>query len=257
MSMLRVIATGKGGVGKTTVVSTLSRLFKKSGLNVLVFDTDPSMNLAMAMGIPFREIATLAEDKAVISEEIDQHSKDIDVDAIIKEHSAESRDGVKVVIMGTVSHGGSGCLCSPISLVKMIVQSLMFDPRDYDIVIVDSQAGPEILGRGLATCFDYNLAITEATPKAMEVTRQVIRLSNDLKISRTRVVLNKVESEADLRMVSEELGIDPKNILTIRSDDAVRVADRNSSSILDDSPGSPAVKDIETIMERMNTDMCR
>ena len=257
MIMMRVIATGKGGVGKTTIVSTLSRLLKKEGMNVLVFDTDPSMNLAMTLGIPFKEIATLAEDKAAISEEIEDHHDEIDVDRIISEHSAESSDGVKVVIMGTIPSGGSGCLCSPISLVKVIIQSLIFDPKGYDIVIVDSQAGPEILGRGLATYFDCNLVVTEAMPKAMEVTRQVLKLSNDLKIRRTWVVLNKMEGEQDLLMVAQELGIDPADILKIRSDDAVRLADRNSSSILDDDPGSPVVRDIGRIIDRINADACR
>ncbi|MDW5563459.1 MAG: AAA family ATPase [Methanomassiliicoccus sp.] len=250
--MMKIIATGKGGVGKTTIVSTLSRLLAKGGKKVLVFDTDPSMNLAMTLGIPFRDIATLTEDKAAISEELDGcHDEELDIDEIIAEHSADTVDGVKVVIMGTIPSGGSGCLCSPISLVKVIIQSLSDEPRGYDIVIVDSQAGPEILGRGLATCFDCNLVVTEAMPKAMEVTRQVLRLSNDLQISRSLLVLNKLENEADLDMVRRELKLDRKDIVTIRSDDAVRKADRNCTSILDDAPSSLVVKDIESLINVM------
>ena len=48
--MLKVIATGKGGVGKTTTISTLATMFSREGTKVLVFDTDPSMNLAMTLG---------------------------------------------------------------------------------------------------------------------------------------------------------------------------------------------------------------
>ena len=42
--MRKIIATGKGGAGKTTIVATLSRLLAMQGFRVLVIDTDPSMN---------------------------------------------------------------------------------------------------------------------------------------------------------------------------------------------------------------------
>lgn len=251
MIMLRAIATGKGGVGKTTIVSTISRLLSRQGHKVLLFDTDPSMNLAMTMGIPFNDIATIADDKVDIAKGMADHDHRIDIDELIADHSALGDDGVRVVLMGTIPAGGSGCLCSPISMVKFIIQSLMFNSRGYDVVIVDSQAGPEILGRGLATSFDCNLVVTEAMPKAMEVTRQVLKLSRDLNIKRVMLVLNKMQGDRDLEMVSRELGFDRNDIVAIRDDDDVRMADRNSSSILDDRPDSLIVKDIGRIAELM------
>lgn len=249
--MKKVIATGKGGVGKTTLVSTLCRMLARDGFKVLVFDTDPSMNLAMTLGVPFAEISTLAEDKAKIGEAISEHDDEVDFDDIIEDHSAVTKDDVRVVIMGTVPAGGAGCLCSPISVVKVLVESLKDSEHDYDFVVVDSQAGPEILGRGLASSFDCNLVVTEAMPKAMEVTRQVLRLSKDLNIRRTVLVLNKVEGEKDLEAVNRELDIEPSDVLTIRHDNAVREADRNLTSVLDDDPDSPAVLDMKRIKEEL------
>jgi len=249
--MMRVIATGKGGVGKTTLVSTLCTLLARDGYKVLVFDTDPSMNLAMTLGIPFADIATLAEDKVKIGTKIEDHDIDIDVDSIIEEHSAVTTDNVRVVLMGTIPWGGAGCLCSSISLVKVLVESFVLRPWEYDFIIVDSQAGPEILGRGLATRFECNLVVTEAMPKAMEVTRQVINLSKDLDIRKTVLVLNKYVGEADLNRVSSELRIGPQSILTIRDDDAVRKADRLSIPILSIEPCPEAVVDIMRIKEEL------
>ena len=62
--MKRVIFTGKGGVGKTTILSNLARLLVRDGYKVLVIDCDPSMNLAMSLGIPMNDIVTLADDKS-------------------------------------------------------------------------------------------------------------------------------------------------------------------------------------------------
>ncbi|PKG32155.1 AAA family ATPase, partial [Methanoregula sp.] len=36
--MIKIIATGKGGAGKTTVIATLSRLLARKGLRVLAID---------------------------------------------------------------------------------------------------------------------------------------------------------------------------------------------------------------------------
>jgi CO dehydrogenase maturation factor len=251
LSMMRVIATGKGGVGKTTLVSALCTLLARDGYKVLVFDTDPSMNLAMTLGIPFADIATLAEDKVEIGTKMEDHDFEIDVDGVIEEHSAVTADNVRVVLMGTIPSGGAGCLCSSISLVKVLVESFVLRPWEYDFIIVDSQAGPEILGRGLATRFECNLVVTEAMPKAMEVTRQVINLSKDLDIRKTILVLNKCEGEADLNRVSNELKVGPDCIKTIRNDDAVREADRLSIPILSIEPCPEAVTDIMRIKEEL------
>ena len=57
--MKRIIFSGKGGVGKTTILSNLARLLARDGYRVLVIDCDPSMNLAMSLGIPLLSILVL------------------------------------------------------------------------------------------------------------------------------------------------------------------------------------------------------
>lgn len=249
--MLRIIATGKGGAGKTTLVSTLSKLFARDGNKVIVFDTDPSMNLAMTLGIPFSNITTLMEDKAAIGDAINEGRHRIDADRIITDHSAMTDDGVRVVIMGTIPSGGSGCLCSPIAIVRLLIDALNLFPDTYDFLIVDSQAGPEIMGRGLATSFDCNLLVTEPTPKALEVARQILRLSRDLRVRTTILVLNKVDGRGDLELVGKNLGIDLDDMMTVRYDLTVWEADRISASLLDRTPDSAAVEDIKRIKEEV------
>ena len=48
----RVVVTGKGGVGKTTITALLSHLFIRNGYTTLAVDEDPQMNLPYALGIP-------------------------------------------------------------------------------------------------------------------------------------------------------------------------------------------------------------
>ena len=48
---MKVAITGKGGVGKTTLASTLARLYADEGRTVLAADVDPDANLGLALGL--------------------------------------------------------------------------------------------------------------------------------------------------------------------------------------------------------------
>ena len=50
ISNIIAIASGKGGVGKTTFAATLARLYADEGRNVLAADVDPDANLGLALG---------------------------------------------------------------------------------------------------------------------------------------------------------------------------------------------------------------
>lgn len=258
--MIKIIATGKGGAGKTTVIATLSRLLSQKGFRVLAIDTDPSMNLAMSLGIPFTTIRTLAEDKIGIREQLfgndsddDHHHHDpppnVDIKEILRQYEVYAYDDVRVVVMGTIPYGGAGCICSSISLVKLLIEHIASQTDRYDIVIVDSQAGSEILGRGLAVDYDYNLVITEAFPKSMEVARHVMKLAGDLRIKRQVVIVNKVKNGNEVGKVIRELSLTGDTAIPLHYDEQVAEADRNGKLILDTAPESPAVSDIRRIMD--------
>ena len=53
---MKVAITGKGGVGKTTLSSTLARLYADEGRTVLAADVDPDANLGLALGMTEEEV---------------------------------------------------------------------------------------------------------------------------------------------------------------------------------------------------------
>ena len=55
-------------------------------------------------------------------------------------------NGVKLLVMGTVDLGGSGCVCPEHVMLKAILSALTY--RKNDVVIMDMEAGLEHLGRG-------------------------------------------------------------------------------------------------------------
>ena len=49
---IRLVLTGKGGVGKTTLTAALARLLAREGRRVLAVEADAQLNLAAALGLP-------------------------------------------------------------------------------------------------------------------------------------------------------------------------------------------------------------
>ena len=260
--MKKIVITGKGGVGKTTIIATLSRLLARDGHRVLVIDCDPSMNLAMSLGVSLSDVVPLAENKVTIHERLgmdmddeEEHThgneNEIEIDEVLEDYIVETEDGVKLIVMGTIPYGGSGCLCSSIALVKLLIGYITSGSADNDFLMVDSQAGVEIFGRGLASEFDFTFAITEPMPKAVEVTRHVMKLSRDLGVKKQIVIVNKVEDGTECETISRELNCNADQMYSVRYDRNVIEADKKGLLILDYAPQASVVEDIQRIKEEI------
>jgi len=259
--MRRIIFTGKGGVGKTTILSNLVRLLARDGERVLAIDCDPSMNLAMSLGIPLSDIVSLAEDKVRFQMQLEadmrdrEHEEDDDDEhehkpvpiGSLSDYIIRTEEGVFLIVMGTIPYGGAGCLCAPIALVKMLVNYLSSGTEEYDYIIIDSQAGVEIFGRGLASEFDLTLIITEPTPKSLEVAKHGSKLARDIGVKKQIAVVNKVENEEDLQSAIRELNGFVDEILTMRHDILIKEADKKGLLLLDVYPEAAVLDDIRRI----------
>jgi CO dehydrogenase maturation factor len=72
------------------------------------------------------------------------NENEIEIDEVIENYIIKTQDGVKLIVRGTVHYGGSGCLCSSIALMKLLIGYIT--SGDNDFAMLDSQAGVEIFG---------------------------------------------------------------------------------------------------------------
>ena len=200
---MKVAITGKGGVGKTTLSSTLARLYAAEGRTVLAADVDPDANLGLALGlsqeevdqiIPISKMRTLVEERTGANE-ANRFFKLNPYVADIPEKFSRDVNGVKLLVMGTVDVGGSGCVCPEHVMLKAVLSSLSF--RKDDVVVMDMEAGLEHLGRGTASNMDQFIVVIEPGSRSVQTYHNVKRLASDLGVTRVRVVANKIRDEKD------------------------------------------------------------
>ena len=253
---MKVAITGKGGVGKTTLSSTLARLYADEGRTVLAADVDPDANLGLALGLTQEEvdaIVPISKMRELVEERTgataaNKFFKLNPYVADIPDTFSKDINGVKLLVMGTVDVGGSGCVCPEHVMLKSVLSSLTY--RKGDVVIMDMEAGLEHLGRGTAMNMDQFIVVIEPGARSVQTYHNVKRLASDLGVKQVRVVANKVRDERDEEFVRNAI---PAGDLLgcIHYNPEIMDADRNGKSPYDFSPAAiEEIRKIKAILDR-------
>lgn len=176
-----IVVAGKGGVGKTAIAALLIDLLSRKGI-VLAIDADPSTNLNDALGLTLR--GTVGRAREDITEDIERGrlsptvpKQDI-LDMKIREGLVES---AKVDLLAMGRPEGPGCYCLANHMLRLSMERLA---KNYDYMVIDSEAGMEHISRQTTQDVDFLLTVSDPTMRGITT---AARMKELIKEMRTRV----------------------------------------------------------------------
>ena len=208
---MKIAISGKGGVGKTLLASLLSKIFAESGYSVIAIDADPDANLAATLGFPHpEEITPISEMSDLIEERTGAKpgksapffKLNPKVDDIPEKYALK-QNGIRLMRMGRVKKGGTGCYCPENTLLKALLAHLLVARNE--VVILDMEAGIEHLGRGTAGAVDKLIIVVEPGRRSIETAFSIKKLATEIGLKNVAVVGNKVRSQSDREFLISSL----------------------------------------------------
>ncbi len=236
---LITIASGKGGVGKTIIATSLSQALANEGKKVLLFDGDVGLaNVDIQLGLmPEKDLASV-----------------ISGDMKMSEVAFRFEEGGYDIIAGRSGSGSLGVLDK--DHLKAVHQELVKLGDEYDYIILDLGAGIDEAVRTLASAPGPKLVVTNGEPTSLTDAYAFIKVTNQQNPGTdTRILINMVKSRSDGKKIYDKLLSACKNFLKIEpplagiieQDDRVAGAIRSQTSLLSRYPTSTAAANIEAI----------
>lgn len=196
---LIAIASGKGGVGKTSLTLNLARSLAKAGKKVLVFDADLGLaNIDVQLGLnPERDLSDVIKGKATLMEVI-THASDVGVDII-------------------PGRSGSHELPFTTSLDRQnILRDITDLARSYDVVLLDVAAGAGDEALVFSRFADRTLLVVTPDPSSITDAYAVIKL---LKVrhncTNCEVVINQASNDVEGRSTYEKMRMAAERFLKV------------------------------------------
>lgn len=218
--MPKVLVCGRGGSGKSTVVTMLADVLGKRG-KVLVVDTDESnLGLGKMLGVQTPE-KTLMDElggkkaameqitaalKSNFTEEISMLPEESSIDQLPPK-SVSWKESVGLLQIGKIEHSHEGCACPMGSLAREFLNKLKNKLDEW--VLVDTEAGVEHFGRGVFEGVDAVLMIVDPSHEAILLAEKAALLASEAGKA-FFVILNKVDTKTGLYLKEtlESLKID-------------------------------------------------
>ncbi|AOY59389.1 MULTISPECIES: AAA family ATPase [Desulfococcus] len=253
---MKLAVSGKGGVGKTSFSSMLIRSLNASGRHVLAIDADPDANLAMAIGIEGGEkIVPISEMKELIFERTEAQPGSIGgffklnpkVDDLPEKLSARY-ENIKLMRLGGVKKGGSGCICPESTLLRALVTHVVLARNE--VVVMDMEAGIEHLGRGTARAVDKLLVVVEPGRRSIDTAEHIRHLASEIGLTRILIIGNKIRGPQDEAFLKRHLS-DFEFLGFIPYDDKLIEADLEGIAPYDTH--GPAVQAVAAMMDKIDS----
>ncbi len=236
------IASGKGGVGKTTISVNLALAMLDLGKKVALVDADLGLaNAQILLGVaaPFNLSDVVSGKKE------------------IKEVAVETENGL-ILVPG--ASGNSDVANLSAAATQGLIQSLFSAYVDLDIIIIDAAAGLSSSNMTFIRACDLRLVVMQDEPASIADAYGLIKLQSlEKRMTDLFIVPNRVENQERgrhlfdkmnnvcMRFLDEPVGY----IRSLEEDENLRMAARRRENILARHPNSPLAKSFRIIADKL------
>jgi CO dehydrogenase maturation factor len=222
--MKKIAVCGKGGSGKSSIVTLLANGLQTVGYRILVVDSDESNpGLYRMLGFEDRPkpLLELVGGKKEVFQAFSEDSES--PESVLTRDNIETRelplpyvverDGIRLICIGKILQSLEGCACPMGVLSREFLNRLSL--QEDEVALVDMEAGVEHFGRGVETSVDSVLIVTEPSLDSLELTEKINTFATEIGIDSAWTILNKITSEEIALRLGGEL--EEKGILVIGS----------------------------------------
>ena len=205
---IKISVCGKGGSGKSTLVSLLANAAQARGLTTLVVDSDESNSgLFRMLGFDKSPIPlmALAGGKEGIKEKMNRSSVLSETNITLEQIPSgyiNEKNGLKLISIGKIHQALEGCACPMGVLSREFLKKLRLGKDE--IAIVDMEAGIEHFGRGIDNSLDAVLVVVEPSFESIALAEKIKDLASGIN-KKFWAVLNKISSETLISEIKAKL----------------------------------------------------
>ena len=182
---MKIVISGKGGSGKSTILALFARQYANLGKRVLVVDTDESnigLNRLLGMDAP-PDLMEFFGGKKNVTEKIMGSLSDhtslsffqnvTSTNDLPYEYVTE-KGMIRLVSIGKIHSFGEGCACPMGVLTRQFLSGLHL--QKDEIVLTDTEAGIEHFGRGVEEGADLVIMILDPSYESVLLAEKVANM---------------------------------------------------------------------------------
>ncbi|MCT4566640.1 MAG: AAA family ATPase [Maledivibacter sp.] len=252
MDKVKSIAiTGKGGTGKTVVATLLIRMLAERYKNkVLAIDADSAMSLPYTLGIKAEKTVSEFRKGLLGKDQLRNELNNAPTKELMRKILYHA-DGFDLLTMGRPEE--PGCFCAVNELLRYGIDALI---DDYDVTIIDGEAGPEQLNRRVLKSIDVLLVVADMSARSLETAAGIMEIAqrgeDGIRVNQAGLVLNRVRNDEPEEKLVKKVGLDVFGYLP--EDALVNSFDREGKSLLELPMDSACPIAMREILKKIITD---
>lgn len=260
---IRILISGKGGSGKSTFTTLMSKVLQEGGYQILALDGDASNPRGLA-GLMFglkkekdfpkalidffggiKKVTCPVDDPSPLTrlnDSVSLQEKKINIQKEIPTEYFVKKKGVILFQAGKIKEYGQGC-DGP---VEKVVRDFMVEGNYVNLI--DTKAGIEHFGRKISENMDIILLVVDPTLESVSIAERINNFCQDIGMKNFWIILNKIKSkEVEFQIINELGKLKNKIIGSIHCDS--KIIESALRGTLQSE--SEALIDVKKIIEKM------